>query len=107
MTLTEPQRHEFKQVKRRLSAIQKMIKTDLTDGQLPQQRDVADFIDTSEEMARLCIPQWRAAMGDYMQRLERFRTATSSGDLQAVRDGFQGLMESKVACHKAFRSAKS
>jgi hypothetical protein len=36
MAMTEQQQHEFRLVKRRLSGLQKTLKVDLDDGQLPQ-----------------------------------------------------------------------
>ena len=103
MTLGEAQKHEFKQVKRRLSAIQKMIKADLKENQLPRAKDAADFVSTSEKMDALCPKAWREAMDDYMRRLSTFRTAVADADQKAVYDAFQQLLDSKVSCHKEFR----
>ena len=51
MSMGEQQQHDFKLVKRRLSAIQKVIKLDLKDGKLPTPADAADFVATSQAMA--------------------------------------------------------
>ena len=103
MVLNEQQRHEFKLVKRRLSAVQKVIKMDLKDGRLPRPADAADFVASSQAMERLGDRRWHAAMKAYMVHLERFESAMAQGDRQAVHDRFQDLLAAKVACHKAFR----
>jgi XXXCH domain-containing protein len=103
MTLSEAHKHEFKQVKRRLSAIQKMIKTNLRENQLPRAKDAADFVATSEEMNALCPKAWRMAMDNYMERLNVFQTTVTDGDQKAIADAFQQILDSKVTCHKAFR----
>ncbi len=103
MTMGEQQRHEFKLVKRRLSAIQKVIKMDLQAGQLPRPADAADFVSSSQAMADLGDRQWRVAMEAYMVNLAQFQSAMAEGDLQAVHGRFQDLLDAKVACHKEFR----
>jgi XXXCH domain-containing protein len=103
MTLSEGQKHEFKQVKRRLSAIQKMIKMDLKEDQLPQKKDVSDFVATSGEMNALCPKEWRASMDDYMNRLQKFQDTLIGGDPKAVNDAFRSVLDGKVSCHKEFR----
>jgi len=103
MAMNEQQQQEFKLVKRRLSAIQKTIKMDFKDGQLPQAKDAADFVATSDEMDRLCQNEWRTAVDDYMDRLKKFQTAMADADLQASSDAFQELLNCKISCHKKFR----
>ena len=97
------QLHEFKLVKRRLSAIQRIIKDDLKEGRPPQPKDVIDFVASSEEMNDLCANEWPAAMDAYMDLLEQFQEAASGGSNQHINDRFQKLLESKISCHKAFR----
>jgi XXXCH domain-containing protein len=97
------QHQEFKLIKRRLSALQRTLKTDLEDGQPPQKMDVDDFVATSREMERLCEDQWRTAMAVYINRLAQFQVACTDGNLQSIRDCFQDLLERKMACHKAYR----
>jgi XXXCH domain-containing protein len=101
--MNEQQQHEFKMVKRRLSAVQRVIKMDLKDGQLPRQADAADFVASSQAMERLGDRRWRTAMDAYMVDLERFESAMANGDLQATHDCFQDLLDAKAACHKEFR----
>lgn len=103
MTMGEQQKHAFKQVKRRLSAIQKMLKMDLKDDQLPRAKDVSDFVAASEEMETFCPKAWRKAMDRYMDRLRQFQTAMAGRDLQTITDVFQKVVDGKVACHKEFR----
>lgn len=103
MARSEQLQHEFKLVKRRLSALQKVLKTDLEDGRLPQKKDVAEFEATSREMDNLCEPGWRAAMDAYMQQLEEFQAAMAGGNLQTARARFQDLLDCKISCHKEFR----
>jgi len=101
--MDEHQQHEFKIVKRRLSAIQTTIKNDLHEGRHPQSRDVADFVAASREMENRCMGEWRAAMSAYMERLEQFQADVARGHIQDVSDSFQKLLDSKISCHKAFR----
>ena len=103
MTLSEAQKHEFKKVKRRLSAIQKMIKMDLKENQLPRTNDTSDFVATSEEMDTLCPKEWRVAMNKYMEQLKTFQAAMANGDQMAAGEAFQKILDSKVSCHKEFR----
>ena len=95
--------HEFKLVKRRLSAIQRIIKDDLKEGRLPQPKDVIDFVASSKEMNDFCANEWPAAMSKYMDLLEEFQMATSGGNNQHINDRFKKLLESKISCHKTFR----
>jgi XXXCH domain-containing protein len=103
MPMSEQQQHEFKLVKRRLSAIQLAIKADLKNNQLPQVRDVTDFVTTSEEMDDLCQNEWRSTMDDYIDRLKQFQTAMAGRDLEAADNAFHELLNCKVSCHKEFR----
>lgn len=103
MAMNKQQQQEFKLVKRRLSAIQKIIKMDFKDGQLPRAKDTADFVATSEDMDRLCQNEWQTAVDAYMDWLKQFQTAIAGADLQAASDAFQRLLNCKISCHKEFR----
>jgi XXXCH domain-containing protein len=103
MTTNKQQQDEFKSVKQRLSAIQLIIKKDLKEGRLPRVDDLDQFIATSREMDRLCQYEWRAAMDNYIDRLEQFETAMKNGELQAIEDAFHELLDRKNVCHKDFR----
>ena len=106
MAMPEHKQQEFKLVKRRLSALQRILKTDLEEGRMPQAKDVAEFVETSAEMDDLCEPEWRTAMDEYMELLESFKAAISSGIREKARQRFQGLLTSKISCHKQFRKSE-
>jgi len=101
--MNKKQQDEFKSVKQRLSTIQLTIKKDLKGGRLPQVKDAEQFTSISDEMDRLCQNEWRPAMDDYMDQLGQFKTAVKSGDLQAIENAFQKLLDDKASCHKKFR----
>ena len=103
MTTTKPQQDEFKLIKQRLSAIQLVIKKDLKEGRHPPKDDADRFIEISSEMDRLCENEWRVAMNRYIDRLEEFKIAMKSGDLQVIENTFHELIECKNACHQEFR----
>ena len=103
MSIPEQKQHEFRLVKRRLSALQRILKTDLEEERMPQSKDVAEFVETSAEMDDLCEPEWRAAMDAYMELLESFETAIFSGNRDEAQLRFQDLLTSKISCHKQFR----
>lgn len=90
-------------VKQRLSSIHKVIKLALKDDRLPQTDDTARFIATSEEVKRLSRHTWQTAMDDYMERLAQFQTAMKGKNLSTIKAAFQGLLNCKISCHKAFR----
>lgn len=101
--MPEQKQHEFKLVKRRLSALQRILKTDFEEGRIPQTKDLAEFVDTSAEMDDLCEPEWRVAMDAYMEMLESFKNAISGGNTEKAQHRFQDLLTSKISCHKQFR----
>ena len=103
MATNKGQQDEFRSVKQRLSAIQLVIKKDISDGRLPRVDDVDNFIATSREMDRLCQNEWRVAMDKFIDRLEQFGNAMKNGELQAIEDAFYELLDCKNACHKEFR----
>jgi XXXCH domain-containing protein len=103
MALSDHQQHEFKLVKRRLSALQRALKTALEAGHLPRKIDAAEFEATSRDMNDLCEPGWQAAMVAYMNRLEKFHAAMADGNPKTVYDRFQELLDCKISCHKEFR----
>ena len=67
------------------------------------EKEVAEFVSISREMARLGEPGWRAAMDAYMNQLEKFQTAVADGNLQSAGDAFKELLNCKISCHKEFR----
>ena len=101
--MLEQKQHVFKLVKRRLSALQRILKADLEEGRMPLAKDVAEFVETSAEMDDLCEPEWIPAMGEYMDLLDKFKNAVSGGNTEKARQRFQDLLTSKVSCHKQFR----
>ena len=103
MAMPEQKQHVFKLVKRRLSALQRILKTDLEEGRMPLAIDVAEFVETSAEMDDLCEPEWRTAMDAYMELLESFKSAVSGENTEKARQRFQDLLTSKISCHKQFR----
>lgn len=103
MPMSKQQQDEYKLVKQRLSTIHKVIKLDLKDDKLPQPDVTARFIATSEEVERLAHHTWKTAMDDYMERLAQFQTAMKGKDILTIKNAFQGLLDCKISCHKAFR----
>ena len=61
----------LKPVKQRLSQIHLVIKKDLK----PLKPDVDLFAAISAEMVHLCQNEWRTAMDEYMDWLEKFESA--------------------------------
>ena len=103
MPMSKQQQDEYKLAKQRLSSIQKLIKQALKDDRLPQTDDAARFIAASKEVEQLSYHTWKTAMDDYMKRLAQFQTAMEGRDLSKIKDAFQGLLDCKISCHKAFR----
>ena len=101
--MIEKKQSEFTTVKQNLSAQQKILKTALDDGRLPEEKKVAEFAAISREMEHLCEPDWQAAIEAYMDRLEKFQAAVADGNPQSAGDRFQELIDRKISCHKEYR----
>ena len=93
----------FKEVKQRLSVQQAAISKVLSDGKLPLPEDVAAFIATSQEMARLGDPKWNAAMVRYSDQLAQLERAMAADNPEEIRQAFDAVNDRKLSCHKAFR----
>ena len=101
--MIEKKQSEFSTVKQNLSAQQKILKTALDDGRLPQEKEVAEFAALSEKMESLCDPEWRSTIDAYMNQLEKFQAAVTDGNPQSASDRFQELLDRKISCHKTYR----
>jgi XXXCH domain-containing protein len=101
--MAENVQSKFKEIKQRLSKQQKILKTALDDGRLPDEKEVAEFVAISRQMERSGEPGWRAAMDAYMSHLKRFQKTTADGNPQAAGDAFEDLLKCKISCHKEFR----
>jgi XXXCH domain-containing protein len=101
--MTESQQSEFKKVKQRLSAQQKVLKSALDEGRLPTEKDVTEFETISMAMQKLGEPKWRGAMTRYMNQLGKLKKTIASGNPAAARYEFQELLNCKITCHKEFR----
>ena len=101
--MTESQQSEFKKVKQRLSAQQKVLKSALDEGRLPTEKDVTEFETISMAMQKLGEPKWRGAMTRYMNQLGKLKKTIASENPAAARYEFQELLNCKITCHKEFR----
>ena len=98
------QADQFKEVKQRLSVQQASIAKILKDGKLPLPEDVAAFVNTSQEMARLGDPKWSAAMARYTDQLVHLEQAMVADNPEDIRQAFNVLNDHKLNCHKEFRA---
>ena len=101
--MSENQQSEFSVVKQRLSTQQKILKTALDDGRLPEDAEVQEFATISRDMNRLSKSEWRAAMDAYMNQLEKFQATVAGGNPQSAGDAFKELLNCKISCHQEFR----
>lgn len=95
---------QFKEAKQRLSTQQTAISKILKEGKLPLPEDVAAFIATSKEMARLGDPAWSAAMARYINQVDALEQAMAADNPEEIRQAFEALNDCKLSCHKEFRT---
>ena len=102
--MNQEQLEKFKKVKQHLSVQQASIAKILKDGKLPLPEDVAAFVNTSQEMARLGDPRWSAAMTRYTDQLVHLEKAMVADNPENIRQAFNVLNDHKLNCHKEFRT---
>ncbi len=102
--MEQSQIDQFKAAKQRLSVQQAAISKVLKEGKLPLPEDVAAFVATSREMARLGDPAWNAAMDRYINQIEALEQAMAADNPEEIRQSFEAINERKLSCHKEFRT---
>jgi XXXCH domain-containing protein len=92
----------FKALKKRLLSRFKAVQQAVLQGQLPDPRNLADFVADSQAMAAMAEPEWQEAMQPYLEHLAALQRAVAARDLEAARHEVEDLRTAMVVCHREF-----
>jgi len=96
--------HEsFKTVKKRLAKEFKALQSAVQQGDFPQEKDLAEFVNDSRRMADFAEPEWQEAMNEYLDHLANLQRAVAAGQLEVVAHELRDLGARWKACHREFK----
>ncbi len=94
---------ELKAVKTRLSHPFKELQRLIREGSVPDQKTVQDFVENSLLFAKLVKPEWQELMAEYLAHVDKLQQAVAGGQLEAMRQELQALVDRMSACHREFK----
>ena len=93
----------MKTVKKRMGSSFKELTKAAGSGVFPEKKSVDDFVATSRIFAESAEPEWREAMGEYLDHLENFILAVKDQQLEVMRHEIRDLQYRMKACHREFK----
>ena len=93
----------FKTIKKRLAKEFKTLQNAVRDGNIPPEKDLAEFVKDSERMAEFAEPEWQDAMNEYMDHLANLQRAAAANQLEVVEHELRDLAARWAACHRDFK----
>ena len=93
----------MKEVKKRLAASYKAISQMAEQGKFPDQKNLAEFVESSQAMGQLADPDWQEAMQIYSDHLANLQRAVEKQDFEAMIHELRDLQNCKVECHREFK----
>ena len=93
----------LKAVKTRLSHPFKELQRLIREGSVPDQKTVQDFVENSLLFAKLVKPEWQELMAAYLAHVDKLQQAVAGGQLEAMRQELQALVDRMSACHREFK----
>lgn len=93
----------LKAVKARLSVPFKELQRLIKAGSTPDTKLVQDFVDSSRVFAKLAKPEWQELMAEYLGHVEKLQQAVASGQMEAMQQELQALVDRMIVCHREFK----
>jgi len=93
----------FKTVKKRLAKEFKALQSAVKQGDLPHEKDLAEFVNDSKRMADFAEPEWQEAMNEYLDHLANLQRAVDAGQIEVVAHELRDLGARWKACHREFK----
>jgi XXXCH domain-containing protein len=93
----------FKMVKSRLISAFKELQQQVSQGQLPRETTVRNFVESSQALANLGEPEWQAAMQEYLDHVHNLQLAVEQGQLEPVAHELRDLAARMANCHREFK----
>ncbi|MCX5893088.1 MAG: GAK system XXXCH domain-containing protein [Deltaproteobacteria bacterium] len=93
----------LKDVKARLSVPFKELQRLIREGIVPDQKTVQDFVEHSRLFAKLAKPEWQELMAEYLAHVEKLQQAVTSGQMEAMQQELQALVDRMIVCHREFK----
>ncbi len=93
----------FKTVKNRLALAFRELQRQVSQGQLPAEAALRDFMESSQAFAALGVPEWQGALQEYLDHAANLQLAVDSRQLEQVRHELRDLAARLAACHREFK----
>jgi XXXCH domain-containing protein len=93
----------LKAAKARLSVPFKELQRLIKEGSTPDTKTVQDFVENSRLFAKLVKPEWQELMAEYLAHVEKLQQAVASGQMEAMRQELQMLVDRMIVCHREFK----
>ena len=93
----------LKAIKARLSVPFKELQRLIKEGSIPDTKTVHDFVEDSRLFAKLAKPEWQELMAEYLAHVEKLQQAVASGQMEAMQQELQGLVDRMIVCHREFK----
>jgi XXXCH domain-containing protein len=93
----------LKAAKAKLSVSFKELQRLIKEGSIPDSKTVQDFVENSRLFAELVKPEWQVLMAEYLGHVEKLQQAVNSGQLEAMQQELQVLVDRMIVCHREFK----
>ena len=93
----------LKAVKARLNVPFKELQRLIKEGSIPDTKTVQDFVENSRLFAKLVKPEWQELMAEYLAHVEKLQQAVAGGQMEAMRQELQALVDRMIVCHREFK----
>ncbi len=94
----------MKTVKKRLGAAFKALQQAVSQGGVPDDRTLGDYLESSRAFAALADPDWGTAMQEYLDHLGNLERAVANRQPEVVAHELRDLQACMSSCHREFKS---
>jgi len=95
---------DMKTVKKRLGAAFKALQQAVSQDAWPDDRTLAEFMDSSRAFAAMAEPDWQGPMQEYLDHLANLEHAVANRQQEVMLHELRDLQNCMAACHREFKS---